>query len=74
MYWKLNTPPKSGTLTKENLCIPCCYSLDGKPRDAHAWKKFVNSSALENLKNHIKKMYSELITAEPSIQQEVWLE
>ena len=38
MYHKLKTPLNSGTLTKENICIPCCRSLDGKPRDAHAWK------------------------------------
>ena len=71
MYRKLKTPPKSGTPTKENLCIPCCRSLDGKPRDAHVWKKFVNSSALENLKKHIKKIHPELISSETSIKQEV---
>ena len=56
---------------EENMCIPCCRSLDGKPRDAHAWKKSVKSSALENLKKHIKKIHPELIPAKPSIQQEV---
>ena len=71
MYHKLKIPLKSGNLTKENICIPCCRSLDGKPRDAHAWKKFVNSIALENLMKHIKKIHPELIPAEPSIQQEV---
>ena len=35
MYWKLKTPLKSGTLKKENLCIPCFHSLDGKPRYFH---------------------------------------
>ena len=53
MYWKLKTPLKSGNLTKENICIPCCCSLDGKPRYANAWKKFVESSALDNMKKHI---------------------
>ena len=28
MYQKLKTPLKLGTITKENLCIPCCCSLD----------------------------------------------
>ena len=71
MYCKLKTPLKSGTLTKENLCIPCCCSLDGKPRDAHAWKKFVKSNSLDNLKNHINIIHPEIIPANPSIQQEV---
>ena len=46
IYQKLKTPLKYGTLTKENICIPCFRSLDGKPGDNHAWKKFVKSSAL----------------------------
>ena len=71
MYWKLKDPLKSGTLTKENLCIPCCCCLGGKLIDAHVCKKSVKSSALDNLKNHIKKMHPELIPAEPFIQQEV---
>ena len=71
MYRKLKTPLKSGNLTKENICIPCCRSLDGKPRDAHAWKKFVKSSALDNMKKHIKKMHPELIPAKTSMQQGV---
>ena len=71
MYCKLNTTLKSGNLTKQNICIPCCLSLDGKPIDAHAWKKFVKSSALDNLKKHIKKIYPGLIPSKPSIQQEV---
>ena len=71
MYRKLKTPLKSGTLTKENICIPCCYSLDGKPIYAHAWKKFVKSSELDNMKKHINKMHPGLIPAEPSIRQEV---
>ena len=45
--------------------------MDGKPRDAHAWKKFVKNSALDNLKKHIKKLHLELIPAETSTQQEV---
>ena len=45
--------------------------MDGKPKDAHTWKKFVKSSALENLKKHINKIHPELIRAGPSIQQEV---
>ena len=40
IYRRLKTPLKSGTLTKEKLCIPCCRSLYGKPRDYHAWKFF----------------------------------
>ena len=36
MYRELKTPLKSGTITRENIYIPCCRSLDGKPRDAHA--------------------------------------
>ena len=71
MYRKLKTPLKSGTITKENIFIPCCRSLGVKPRDSHEWKKSVKSSALDNLKKHIKKMHPELIPAEPSIQQEV---
>ena len=71
MYRKLKTPLKSVTLTKENLCITCCLGLDGKTIYAHAWKKFVKSSALDNQKKHINKMHPELIPAEPSIQQEV---
>ena len=71
MYQKLKTPLNSGTLKKENLSIPCCCSLDGKPRDAPVWEKFVKSSALDNLKKDINKIYPELIPAEPSIQQEV---
>ena len=63
MHRKLKTPLKSGNLTKENICIPCCRILDGKPRDAHARKKFVKSSALDNLKKHIKKIHPELIPA-----------
>ena len=55
---------------KENLCIPGCRSLDGKPRDAHAWKNFLKSSALDNMNNHIKKINPELIPAKTSIQQE----
>ena len=70
MYRKLKTPLKSVTLTNENLYIPCCCSLDGKPRDAHAWKKFLKSNALDNTKKHIKKMHPELIPDEPSIQHE----
>ena len=70
-YQKLKTPLKSGTLTKLNICITCCRSLDGKLRDAHAWKEFAKSSALDNLQKHIKKMNPELIPAKPSIQQEV---
>ena len=71
IYWKLNIPLRPGTPKKENICIPCCCSLDVKPRDAHARKKFVKSIALENMKKHIKKMNSELIPDEPSIQQVV---
>ena len=71
MYRKLKTPLNSGTLTKEDICITCCHSLDGKPRYAYAWKNFMKSSALENLKKHIKKMHPELIPSKPSIQQEV---
>ena len=71
MYWELNTPLKSRILTKENICIPCCRSLDRKPRYAHAWKKFVKSSALDNLTKRIKKSHSEIIPAEPSIKQKV---
>ena len=71
MYLKLKTQLKSGTLAKENICIPCCCSLDGKPRYAHSWKKFVKSSALDNMKKHINKIHPELIPAEPSIRQEV---
>ena len=71
MYLKLKTPLKSGTLTKKNICIPCCRSLDGKPRDAHAWKNSVKSSALDSLKKHIKKMHPELIPAKTSMQQGV---
>ena len=56
---------------KENLCIPCCRSLDGKPRDDHAWKIFMKSSALENMKKHINIMHPELISDEPSVQQEL---
>ena len=44
MYWKLKTPLQYGTLTKQNLCNTCCRSLNGKPRDTHAWKFFVKSS------------------------------
>ena len=40
-----------------------------KSIDAHAWKNSVKSSALDNLKKHIKKMHTELIPAKPSIQQ-----
>ena len=36
MFHKLKTPLKSGNLTKENIYIPCCCSLDGKPRDAQS--------------------------------------
>ena len=68
MYRELKTPLKTGTLTKENICIPCCCNLDGKPRDAHAWKFFVKSSVFDNLKKHIKKMRPELIPDEPYIQ------
>ena len=71
MYWKMKTTLKSGNITKENICITCCLRLDGKPRDAHAWKSFVKSSALDNMKNHIKKMHPELIPDEPSIKREV---
>ena len=71
MYQKLKNPLNSGTLTKKNLCMPRYRSLDGKPRDAHACKKFVKSSELENLKKNIKKIHSELIPDEPSIQQEI---
>ena len=71
IYRKLKTPLKSGTLTKENLCIPCCCSFYGKPRDSHQCKKFVKSSAHDNLKKYINKMYPKLIPAEPSIQEEV---
>ena len=63
MYRKLKTPLKSGTITKENIYIPCCRSLDGKSRDTHAWKKFVKSSSFDNLKKYIKKMHPELIPA-----------
>ena len=70
MYRKLKTPLKSSTLMKENICIPCCRSLDGKPRDAHEWEKIVDNSALENLKKHIRKMNPELIPDKPSIQHE----
>ena len=69
--WKLKTPPNSSTLTRENLFIPCCRSLYGKPIYAHACKQFVKSSALDNMKNHIKKMHPELIPAEPYIRQEL---
>ena len=34
-------------------------------------EKFVKSSALENMKKHIKKMHPELIPDEPSIQQKI---
>ena len=71
MYRKLKISLKSVTLTKENLCIPCFRSFDGKPRYAHVWKKCVKSSAINNLKKHIKKMHPELIPAKPSVQQEV---
>ena len=71
MYRKLKTPLKSGNIRKENICIPCFRSLDGKPRVDHAWKKFMKSSALDNLKKHIKKLHLELIPAETSTQQEV---
>ena len=71
MYWKLNTPLKSGTRTKENICIPCFHNLDCIPRDAHARKKFVKISVLENLKKHIKKIHPEIITDKTSIPQEV---
>ena len=70
MYQKLKTPLKSGALTKKNICIPCFHSLDGKPKYAHVWKKFVNSSALDNMKKHIKKMHTGLIPYKNSIQQE----
>ena len=36
IYQTLKTPLKSGTLTKETLCIPCCRSLYVKPIYAHA--------------------------------------
>ena len=71
MFWQLKTPLKSGTLTKENICIPCCRSFYGKPRDAYAWKKFVKSSALDNMKKHINTMHPEIIPYKPSIKQEV---
>ena len=71
MYQNLKTPLKYSTLTKENICIPCCRILYGKPRDSHARKKIVKSSALDNLKKNNEKMYPELIPAKPSIQQEV---
>ena len=32
---------------------------------------FLKSSALENMKKHIKKIHSELIQDKPSIQQEI---
>ena len=54
---------------KENFCILCCRSLDGKPRYAHLWKTFVKSSALDNMKEHINKMHPELIPVNPCIQQ-----
>ena len=53
IYWKLKTALNSGTLTKENICTPCCRSLYGKPRDAHVWKNSVKSRALGNMKKHI---------------------
>ena len=56
IYRKLNTPLKSSTITKENICIICCCSLDEKKRDSHVWKIFVKTSALENMKKHIKKI------------------
>ena len=34
-------------------------------------EKFVKSSALDNMKKHIKKIHPKLIPDEPSIQQEV---
>ena len=71
MYLKLKTPLNSGTLTKENICIPCCFNLDGKPRYSHAWKKFMKISALENMKKHIQIVHPELIPAKPSRQKEV---
>ena len=71
IYCKLKTQITSGTLAKENICIPCCCSLDGKPRDAHSWKKFVKSSALDNMKKHINKIHPELIPAKPYIQKEL---
>ena len=71
IYRKLKTPLKSRTLTKESIYIPCCRSLDGKPIYSHAWKKFVKSSALDNMKKHINKMHHGLIPAKPFIQQEV---
>ena len=55
----------------KNSVFSCCRSLYGKPRYAHMWKKFVKSSAFDNLKKHIKKIYPELVPDEPSIQQEV---
>ena len=58
MYRKLKNPLKSGTITKENICILCCHSLDDKPIDAHAWKKFLRSSALDNMKKCINKNVS----------------
>ena len=67
MYRKLKNPLKSGTITKENICIPYCRSLGGKPRDAHAWKTFVNIIALDNQKKHVNKIHPELVPAKPSI-------